>query len=91
MRLGIENLLPASIFTDDVYDIKESDKGNGTSSTVRTLNKMRLCQKICGGAPDGAIFEGFLPLLRIVASVAERYVGYAIPDALKLANEAQDK
>jgi len=55
---GIENLLPESAFSEDVYDTKEDHKGNGTRISTKTLNKMRLCRKLCD-RKDVSVFEKF--------------------------------
>jgi hypothetical protein len=87
LRFGIENLLPSSAFTDDVFDTKENNKGNGTYTTIRSLNKMRLCQKTCAEDRSVENFQGFIPLLRIIANVAHSYAGYEIPAGLKETGE----
>ncbi|WP_322078561.1 AAA family ATPase [Burkholderia cepacia] len=83
MRFGIENMLPLSVFTDDVFDTKENNRGNGTYTTIRSLNKMRLCQKICTEDRNREHFQGFVPLLQVIASVAHSLTGYEIPAELK--------
>ncbi|MGN6580986.1 MAG: AAA family ATPase [Bordetella sp.] len=84
MRCGIENMLPSDVFTEDVYDTKKNNKGNGTYTTIRSLNKMRLCQKICAEYRKSEHFHGFVPLLQIIANVAHSLIGYEIPAELKL-------
>jgi hypothetical protein len=56
---GIENLLPETVFVEEMFDTKEDRKPNGTSTIVRSLNKMRLCGKICGEGKDEANFAAF--------------------------------
>lgn len=65
---GIENLLPESVFTEDVYDQKEDRKPNGTITSTKTLNKMRLCKKLCD-EKDASVFEKFNAPLEMVASL----------------------
>ena len=65
---GIENLLPESVFTEDVYDKKEDCKANGTIIETKTLNKMRLCKKLCN-EKDASVFEKFKAPLDMMASL----------------------
>lgn len=82
IRFGIENLLPLAVFGDDVFDAKHVNKGNGTYTSIRSLNKMKLCQKICGEDRSAENFQGFLPLMQIIARIAHVWAGYQIPAAL---------
>ena len=50
------------IFTDEIYDVKESSKGNGTKTTVVSINKMKLCNKVCKNA-NAEDFINFSPIL----------------------------
>lgn len=65
---GIENLLPAAVFSDDVFDEKTIKKKNGSTTTTRTLNKMKLCTKVCEKR-DLHDFAGFAVVLDLIASV----------------------
>ena len=65
---GIENLLPESVFTEDVYDQKEDRKPNGTITSTKALNKMRLCKKLCD-EKNAEVFEKFSAPLEMVASL----------------------
>jgi hypothetical protein len=65
---GIENLLPESVFTEDVYDHKEDRKPNGTVTSTKALNKMRLCRKLCH-EKDSGVFTKFNAPLDMVASL----------------------
>lgn len=64
-KRGIENLLPTTVFTDDVYDERVEEKDYGNKTTIRELNKMRLCKKLCDEAnsSQAAVFENFRPVL----------------------------
>ncbi len=66
---GVENLLPKDVFTDDVYDTKENSKGNGTKTTVTSVNKMRLCKKVCENEKreDFLGFSSILNALELLA------------------------
>lgn len=52
-NIGIENLLPESVFTEKYYDKKTTKKDYGGKATVETLSKIRLCNSIC---KDGGEF-----------------------------------
>lgn len=67
---GIENLLPEYVFTEDVYDQKEDRKSNGTITSTKVLNKMRLCKKICD-EKDSSVFEQFNALLEMIVILLE--------------------
>lgn len=67
-RRGVENLLPESVFTDDVYDVVTKDKDYGGSVTTRTLNKVRLCEKLCA-AKEPTHFEAFKSTLEELAEL----------------------
>lgn len=69
---GIENLLPESAIADEFWTAKTNDKGNGTVSTTKTLDKMALCEQICGAPPDAVNFGGFRPVLDLIAEVLGR-------------------
>ena len=83
VKFGIENLLPEDIFQDQFFDHKESDKGNGTSTSVRSLNKMRLCEWVCRDNPRVENFSGFKPVLLLIAEIAEKNSQYEIPQIIK--------
>lgn len=67
---GIENLLPQEVFTDDIYDKKDSSKSNGTRTIVVSVNKMKLCRKICNSKKkeDFLNFLGTLDMLEALVS-----------------------
>lgn len=67
---GIENLLPESAISSDMFDEKATKKKNGSSTVTRTLNKMRLCKHVCEVMRDPADFIEFGPVLDIVESLA---------------------
>ena len=68
-RRGIENLLPVGVFTDDVYDERVEEKDYGGATTIRELNKMRLCKKLCDEDPQTEVFENFRPTLDRIREV----------------------
>ena len=52
IKKGIENLLPTDVITEDMFSEKTVDKGNGSITTTRYLNKMRLCKHLCESKRD---------------------------------------
>jgi len=69
IEAGIENLLPSTVITDDMFDIKENKKANGTKTTVASLNKMRLCNYLCNEKRDKQDFMLFGEVLDMVEEV----------------------
>jgi hypothetical protein len=67
-KKGIENLLPISVFTADVYDTKNKEDDYGGSCTVKSLNKMKLCKKLCEN-PQSTVFEGFSPVISTLETI----------------------
>lgn len=67
---GIENLLPQEVFTDDIYDKKDNSKSNGTRTIIISVNKMKLCRKICESkkSEDFVNFSGALDMLEMLVS-----------------------
>ncbi|NKR70499.1 AAA family ATPase [Rhodococcus hoagii] len=70
-KKGIENLLPSSVFTEEMYSVKEFPADYGETRIHRNLDKMKLCRSLTEPGVDPAIFANFRPLLeridRIVA------------------------
>lgn len=56
---GIENLLPDSVFTTEMYDTDVKTDAYGGSATITTLNKIRLCDQLCSYDNDPEIFKEF--------------------------------
>lgn len=72
---GIENLLPNSVFTKDVYSIKKKQIEYGGSTETKTLDKMRLCNSVC--KLGGSLYsdrEVLLQELREVVLIAEKHL-----------------
>ncbi|MEV0107201.1 ATP-binding protein [Nocardia sp. NPDC050799] len=65
---GIENLLPNNVFTDEFYDDKPIDDGYGRPTTKPVLNKMRLCNHLCGSDAIAETFLDFRPILERIDS-----------------------
>ncbi|MFI7166031.1 AAA family ATPase [Rhodococcus erythropolis] len=61
---GIENLLPQNVFTNDMYEEKDSNSGYGRPNTIVQLKKMALCDKLCGPDADPENFRNFEPALK---------------------------
>lgn len=60
---GIENLLPVSVFSDEMYERREIDNGYGKPNTIWSLRKMPLCNSLCGPDADAENFRNFEPVL----------------------------
>ena len=67
IKAGIENLLPVSAITQDMYDEKEKNDGG----KISTLNKMKLCTHLCEAKRDPKDFDGFSPLLDMVEEIIQ--------------------
>lgn len=67
---GIENLLPEQVISPDMFDEKTSHKKNGSVTTTRTLNKMKLCSHLCETKRDAADFAEFSSVLDMIEAVA---------------------
>jgi hypothetical protein len=63
VKAGIENLLPADVVTEDMFDVSETTKPNGTISIIKTLNKMRLCKNVCEERSVDGDFARFAEVL----------------------------
>ena len=68
-RKGTENLLPESVFTDDMYDRKEVPGPYGRNNTIYDIRKMRLCDSLCGADADAATFENFRSILERIDGI----------------------
>jgi hypothetical protein len=73
VQAGIENLLPETVFTTEMYETKTTKQKNGSEVTRVNLNKMRLCRKVCSELADRDHFRMFGPLLDMIAEIAVRY------------------
>jgi hypothetical protein len=82
-KRGIENLLPDSCFTDDVYDtIKKVDE-YGAESMISTLAKVRLCDKICAPETSADTFAKFSAVFEIVEQVFPSPCPAGLPAGLR--------
>ena len=63
---GIENLLPDSVFLDEMYDEDQKSEAYGGVTKWKRLNKMRLCQAVCDSQTDVEIFSGFEVVFQIL-------------------------
>lgn len=63
---GIENLLPESAVTNDMFDEKTNKKRNGNTTITRSLNKMKLCKHVCEVKRDRTDFIEFAPVLDMI-------------------------
>ena len=64
-KSGVENLLPESAFSDDVYVVTERQREYGGSVTTKELDKMKLCLKVCA-SQDGNWFDNFVGILKVL-------------------------
>ncbi|WP_270260739.1 ATP-binding protein [Kocuria marina] len=72
VEYGIENLLNADVFTDDMFETKKVDTKNGKRTTIETLKKRALCDHLCESSTlRSSTFEGFRPLLNIILNWRE--------------------
>jgi hypothetical protein len=61
---GIENLLPAHLFTPDVFQEKPKPSGiAGKPNIINVLRKTYFSEKLCGSDADAANFQNFEPYL----------------------------
>jgi len=71
VKSGIENLLPANVFTDDLYVVREEgSRANGDRVKVERLDKVSLAKRLCGEGADPQVFDGFRPLLARLNEIA---------------------
>jgi len=67
IKVGIEHLLPESAIVDEDFDKKIDAKPNGEIVQKTSLNKMRLCKRICEEKRDPNDFQAFLSVLDKIA------------------------
>jgi len=68
---GIENFLPAEVISSDMYDCSEKRKPNGDSTTIKSLNKARLCAHVCTKQRNDVVFREFASVLKLIRSVVD--------------------
>lgn len=66
VKIGIENLLPEHIFENKFFDNRLVERDDGGSVTTVTLNKMRLCDFVCGEQKNKEDFVNFLGVINLV-------------------------
>lgn len=71
VEAGIENLLPETVLVDEMFDVKTSRKRNGSSTTSRTLNKMKLCTYLCQEKRDPTDFAQFSAVLDSIEAIVK--------------------
>jgi hypothetical protein len=63
-------MLPARVFTDDVFEDKEKPSGIvGKPKIIPELRKTLLCERVCGENADPANFQNFAPILQRIDEV----------------------
>lgn len=65
IKHGIENLLPQDVFTEDFFEVRTTDKGNGQTITLKTLKKTALCTQLCRSG-TAQTFAKFADLFRVI-------------------------
>ena len=65
-RSGIENLLPINVFAEAFYDTVE--KRTADITVIKKLKKRNLCDQLCNNRRNVADFEGFRPVLNMLAA-----------------------
>jgi hypothetical protein len=70
-KRGIENLLPAGVIPQEMYDRHEREKESGDKTVTVTLNKVKLCHHICQERRDAADFAEFASVLDTVRDLVE--------------------
>jgi hypothetical protein len=66
VEAGVENMLPASVFTEGFFVTVEKKKPDGTRTTVTSISKMKLCKYLCDEKREPADFEKFIVILEII-------------------------
>jgi hypothetical protein len=67
---GIENMLPAHVFSADVFEEKEARSGIvGRPKIIPELRKTILCERLCGENADAANFQNFAPILERINEI----------------------
>lgn len=68
---GIENLLPAHLLTEEMFNVETKKKRNGNITTIKSLNKMKLCKSVCESKRDPSDFTEFGQVLEIAETIAK--------------------
>jgi hypothetical protein len=80
MVKGIENLLSASLFTDDMYEDRISGENTGERIVRTSLKKIKLCDHVCVDIPDASHFVAFGSVLDMVQDVIARVTRNSAPE-----------
>lgn len=76
VQKGVENLLPAHVFTSDVIDLKEIPSGiEGQPKIIPEIRKRVLSERVCGNDADPANFENFRPILERINEIVSTQLG----------------
>jgi predicted ATP-dependent endonuclease of OLD family len=68
VKVGIENLLPLSLFEDRFYETKIEVGGYGETKTIQIFKKMAFCRWICEERQNADDFQGFFVVIEILRS-----------------------
>lgn len=67
---GIENLLPATVFTEDVFQDRQIDSGiDGRPKIIPEIRKTLLSERLCGEGAHPDNFQNFRPILERIAAI----------------------
>lgn len=66
MTKGVENLLSPTVFTAELFREHTHDDGNGKIATIRELNKVALCARLCDESRNPSDFDGFSVVVDII-------------------------
>ena len=78
---GIENLLPAHVFTPDLVQNKEKPSGIvGKPKILPELRKTLLCERLCGDDAAAANFQNFRPYLDRINEIVTPDAGGSAED-----------
>ncbi|MEU4709745.1 AAA family ATPase [Nocardia salmonicida] len=68
-KKGIENMLPNTVFKPEFYQNKYIEGQYGDDFTRPELNKMKLCDSLCGADAESETFSEFRPILEQIESM----------------------
>lgn len=66
ITVGIENLLPEAILTQDFYPVKVLTTVRGEKKTIEEFDKTKLCRVVCQERRNAADFAGFSVVVDIL-------------------------
>ena len=88
--IGIENLYCNSLFTDDMYSLKEISGSYGTTTSIKEFDKQKFLEKI-KQETNNKTFTNFQPLITKVKEILDLENSKSYPPILKSKNKSQKK